>query len=205
MNEQNHRLQNQGCLSESFDDVHSNRQAMNSIQRNTTWKNGVIHMKPDITSPARTILALAVICAFVGCADGDHRPAAGFDGNNASKSKSFHTVSPEAFATPPMEARPGAYWCWLNGTVDHDQMTREMEEAKELGMRGFEIWDVGVYRPVNMVPAGPAFLGEESLKSIKYAMPCFPCPAIMKPTIMTSLFWRFLSPVTKNSPHLTSG
>ncbi len=115
-------------------------------------------MKPSITTPVRTILALALICAFVGCANRDHRPAAG------------DTVSPEAFVSPPMEARPGAYWCWLNGAVDHEQMTREMEEAKELGMRGFEIWDIGVYRPVNMVPAGPAFLGEESLKSIKHAM-----------------------------------
>ena len=80
------------------------------------------------------------------------------------------TISPEAFVSPPMEARPGAYWCWLNGVVDHQQMTREMEEARALGMRGFEIWDIGVYRPVGMVPAGPAFLGEESLKSIKHAM-----------------------------------
>lgn len=79
-------------------------------------------------------------------------------------------VSQDAFVNPPLEARPGAYWCWLNGHVDHAQMTREMEEAKALGMRGFEIWDVGVYRPVGMVPAGPAFLGEESLKAIKHAM-----------------------------------
>lgn len=127
-------------------------------------------MKPYITAPARTILALAVICAFVGCADKDIRPTAALDGNKNSKLKSFDTISPEAFKNPPMEARPGAYWCWLNGTVDHEQMTREMEEAKALGMRGFEIWDIGVYRPVNMVPAGPAFLGEESLKSIKHAM-----------------------------------
>ncbi len=115
-------------------------------------------MKPYITAPARTILALALICAFVGCVDRDHRPAVS------------DTISPEAFENPPMEARPGALWCWLNGTVDHEQMTREMEEAKALGMRGFEIWDIGVYRPVNMVPAGPAFLGKESLKSIKHAM-----------------------------------
>ena len=80
------------------------------------------------------------------------------------------TISPAAFSNPPREARPGAYWCWLNGHVDHQQMTREMEEAKALGMRGFEIWDVGVYRPRNIVPVGPAFLGEESLKSIKHAM-----------------------------------
>ncbi|GAG97097.1 unnamed protein product, partial [marine sediment metagenome] len=41
-------------------------------------------------------------------------------------------------------------------------MTREMEEAKALGMRGFEIWDVGVYYPSKIVPVGPEFLGEES-------------------------------------------
>jgi hypothetical protein len=50
-------------------------------------------------------------------------------------------------------------------------MTREMEEAKALGMRGFEIWDVGAYgQGAKFIPAGPAFLGEESLKSIQYAM-----------------------------------
>lgn len=81
-----------------------------------------------------------------------------------------YSVSPEAFAAPPLEARPGAYWCWLNGHVDHNQITREMEEAKALGMRGFEIWDVGVIRPVGIVPVGPAFLGDESLKSIQHAM-----------------------------------
>jgi len=79
-------------------------------------------------------------------------------------------VSQTAFVNPPMEARPGALWCWLNGYVDHEQMTREMEEAKALGMRGFEIWDIGVIRPVGIVPVGPAFLGEESLKSVKHAM-----------------------------------
>lgn len=80
------------------------------------------------------------------------------------------SVSPEAFRVPPLEARPGAYWCWLNGYVDRNQITREMEQAKALGMRGFEIWDVGVIRPVGIVPVGPAFLGEESLQSIQHAM-----------------------------------
>jgi len=127
-------------------------------------------MKPYITTLTRAILALAVICSFVGCSDEDLRPAAALDGNKNSKLKSFDMISPEAFVNPPLEARPGALWCWLNGTVDHERMTREMEEAKTLGMRGFEIWDIGVYRPGNMVPAGPAFLGEESLKSIKHAM-----------------------------------
>jgi len=107
-------------------------------------------MKSHITARIKAIFILMVLCAFIGCADENLRPA--------------------AFVSPPMEARPGALWCWLNGTVDHERMTQEMEEAKALGMRGFEIWDIGVYRPVNMVPAGPAFLGEESLKNIKHAM-----------------------------------
>jgi len=42
-----------------------------------------------------------------------------------------------------------------------------MEEAKALGMRGFEILAIGaLVDPKKIVPAGPAFLGEESLKSI---------------------------------------
>ena len=50
-------------------------------------------------------------------------------------------------------------------------MTREMEEARALGMRGFEIWDVGaLVDPKKTVPAGPAFLGRESLRSIEHAM-----------------------------------
>jgi hypothetical protein len=127
-------------------------------------------MKPFITAPVRAMLVLTALCALVCCSDEDLRPAAAPDGDKESKLGSFDTISPEAFMNPPLEARPGAYWCWLNGHVDHERMTREMEEAKALGMRGFEIWDIGVYRPIGMVPAGPAFLGEESLKNIEYAM-----------------------------------
>jgi len=61
-------------------------------------------------------------------------------------------VSPTAFIDPPLDARPGAFWCWLNGYVDHEQITREMEEARSLGMRGFDIWDVGVLIGRDMVP-----------------------------------------------------
>jgi len=74
-------------------------------------------MRPHITALIRAILILTVLCAFVGCSEEDLRPAAALDGNNDSILKSFDTISPEAFAMPPMEARPGAYWCWLNGKV----------------------------------------------------------------------------------------
>ena len=76
------------------------------------------------------------------------------------------------FRNPPMEARPGAFWDWLNGNFDLAQITRELEEMKAKGMSGVEIWDIGVIspNPEAPVPAGPAFLGPESLKAINHAI-----------------------------------
>ena len=52
-------------------------------------------------------------------------------------------LSVEAFRNPPLAARPSALWAWLNGHVDHAQLTLELEEMKANGMRGAIIWDVG--------------------------------------------------------------
>ena len=80
--------------------------------------------------------------------------------------------SPALFLNPPMEARPGAFWDWMNGNVDLDRMTYELEEMKAKGMSGVEIWDIGVIRPIpeEKIPAGPAFLGPESLKAVNHAI-----------------------------------
>lgn len=76
------------------------------------------------------------------------------------------------FLNPPMEARPGAFWAWMNGNVDLDRITYELEEMKAKGMSGAEIWDIGVISPIpeEPIPAGPAFLGPESLKAIDHAV-----------------------------------
>jgi len=80
-------------------------------------------------------------------------------------------LSEEAFRDPPAAARPSALWSWLNGHVDHRQITRELEEMKAKGMRGAIIWDVGsISDPEKIIPAGPAFLGPESLAAIHHAM-----------------------------------
>ncbi|MEI7899480.1 MAG: glycosyl hydrolase [bacterium] len=80
--------------------------------------------------------------------------------------------SPALFREPPIEARPGAFWDWMNGDVDLDRLTFELEEMKAKGMSGAEIWDIGVIRPLpeELIPAGPAFLGPESLKAINHAI-----------------------------------
>ncbi|HEX5790243.1 MAG TPA: glycosyl hydrolase, partial [Luteolibacter sp.] len=80
-------------------------------------------------------------------------------------------LSRKDFADPPLQARPGALWTWLNGHVDRRQITRELEEMKAKGMRGAIIWDMGsISDPAKLIPEGPEFLGPESLKSIHHAI-----------------------------------
>jgi hypothetical protein len=75
------------------------------------------------------------------------------------------------FQNPPVSARPKALWPWVNGNFSFSAITNEMEEAKEKGMGGFDIWDVGTsVNPQNIVPDGPPFLGDESLDGIAHAI-----------------------------------
>lgn len=80
-------------------------------------------------------------------------------------------LSEQLFFDPPLSARPSVLWAWLNGFVDRDQLTRELEELKAKGFGGAIIWDVGSLRdPKKIIPAGPAFLGPESVASISHAI-----------------------------------
>ena len=80
-------------------------------------------------------------------------------------------VDPDGFMNPPVCARPGAFWAWLEGHVSLDRITYELEEMKAKGMSGADIWDVHAYiNPDQMIPAGPTFLGEASLKTVAHAL-----------------------------------
>lgn len=82
-----------------------------------------------------------------------------------------NVLSRELFMEPPIEARPGAYWAWLNGNVDLARITHELEEMKDKGMSGAEIWDVlCLNNKLGAVPPGPAFLGPESVRAISHAI-----------------------------------
>ena len=77
----------------------------------------------------------------------------------------------DGFRNPPVSARPKALWPWPNGNVDYNQLTYEMEEAVRKGMGGFDIWDLGVLvDPDSVIPAGPAFLSDESVQAIAFTL-----------------------------------
>ncbi len=80
-------------------------------------------------------------------------------------------VCPHEFSEPPLSARPRAFWPWLNGYVDRRRISFELEQMKEKGMSGAEMWDISCkFNPENKVPAGPPFLSSQSLKNIKHAV-----------------------------------
>jgi len=80
-------------------------------------------------------------------------------------------LSPTEFVEPPLNARPGGFWDWLNGSISKEQITRDLEAMKAGGMRGCEIWGVAACAdPDGRVPAGPAFLGPESTQLIVHAI-----------------------------------
>jgi len=100
------------------------------------------------------IILTFMVFAFVGCAvnTGDLKLAAGFK-------------------EPEGKARPRAYWNWLNGDVTLDGLTRDLEEAKDKGLGGLEMWDTEAMRnPDGFVPAGPPFMGPESVAAMHHSM-----------------------------------
>jgi hypothetical protein len=74
------------------------------------------------------------------------------------------------FREPPSYSRPGVFWCWLNGHMTREAVSRDLREMSEKGIARAEIWDVAaVNNPDNTIPAGPAFLSDSSAAMIKYA------------------------------------
>ena len=46
-----------------------------------------------------------------------------------------------AFAAPPAESRPWCYWWWVNGHVDRETITADLEAMKNLGFGGVLMFD----------------------------------------------------------------
>ena len=76
----------------------------------------------------------------------------------------------EGFVDPPSAARPAVYWVWVNGLTETGQRTYELEQLKDKGISSLYIFDVGARDTKGIVPAGPAFMGPESLKAIGHTV-----------------------------------
>ncbi|MEM8709635.1 MAG: hypothetical protein AAGG01_01675, partial [Planctomycetota bacterium] len=50
------------------------------------------------------------------------------------------------FSDPPQEARPDAFWTWLNGHANPARITEEMEAFQAAGFARLQVWDVKAHR-----------------------------------------------------------
>lgn len=76
----------------------------------------------------------------------------------------------ESFETPSLDSHPGAFWCWLNGSMTKERISYDLESMKAKGINRAEIWDVAATHNSDMIPAGGAFMGDKSVELIKFAI-----------------------------------
>lgn len=102
---------------------------------------------------ARALLLLVVGCACATTAD-----------------EGTYDRLRDGFRDPPREARPDAFWPWLNGHADPARITAEMEAFRASGFARLQVWDVKALQdPDGIVPVGPAFLSDAWLANLAHA------------------------------------
>lgn len=74
------------------------------------------------------------------------------------------------FNEPPQSAKPKVYWWILNGNLDTIRAKQELRAMKEAGIGGFDLFEIGVPPQDTMIPGGPAFMSDQSVQTIKWAV-----------------------------------
>ena len=74
----------------------------------------------------------------------------------------------QGWKNPPPDARPHAYWLWLNGYVDPATARAELQAMKDAGFGGVLLFDMGARGDkLAQPPAGPAFLSPPWMKQFR--------------------------------------
>lgn len=63
----------------------------------------------------------------------------------------------QAFQNPPSSAKPGVYWYFMDGNLDREEMTKDLESMKEAGISNLIFLEVGIGVPRGSVD----FMSEE--------------------------------------------
>ncbi len=80
--------------------------------------------------------------------------------------------SPDAFLSPPVQARPMVYWDWICGNVNREAITRDLEHMKKVGLGGGLLFDVPTLKGSYAAcpPDGPVnFMSDEWLDLVNFA------------------------------------
>ena len=114
---------------------------------------------------ATSSLRLLLLCIF--CYFGSQNPS------YCQLQNSTYSFLKAGFEQPPMNALPKVYWWWLNGYTDSVRLKEELIAMKKEGISGVDIFEIGALPYINQnaeIPAGPSFMGTESIQRIAYAI-----------------------------------
>jgi len=81
-----------------------------------------------------------------------------------------YVVFKSGFKNPPVSARPKVYWWCLNGNIDTVRAKQEFLAMKNAGIGGLDLFEIGALKQDSAIPAGPAFLSDESLKILRFVV-----------------------------------
>src|SRR6478609_1192604 len=103
--------------------------------------------------PKRVIIVLLLSCSLLNMARAADSPA------------DLATVRRD-FATPPPSARPWVYWTWIDGNINRDGITADLEAMQRVGIGGVIILDVD-----QETPHGPVHFFDEQWQALfKYTI-----------------------------------
>jgi hypothetical protein len=78
----------------------------------------------------------------------------------------------QGFQNVPDAARPWVYWWWVNGNVDEETITRDLEGMKQNGIGGLLMFDARGYHE-DLVPVPPSkmdFMSPPWRQMLKFAL-----------------------------------
>ncbi len=107
----------------------------------------------------KLVARAAFLAALLGCGAGP--------GESAERGADLE----DGFRDPPREARPAAYWLWLNGYADRAHVEKELRALRDAGVRGLCLFDMGARGDRKAAPpAGPPFMSEEWIDNLAHAL-----------------------------------
>lgn len=71
-----------------------------------------------------------------------------------------------AFRDPPDAAKPHTWWHWMNGHIEREAITRELEEMKATGLGGFTVFNTSEGTPPGPVP----FMSDDWMELMRHTM-----------------------------------
>lgn len=84
-----------------------------------------------------------------------------------------YAILQSGFVDPPDNAKVKVYWWWINGSADKVRIREELEAFREAGISAVDIFDIGTpghSSTEGIVEPGPAFMSDEYLSNIGYAV-----------------------------------